>query len=399
MRLVLLGAPGSGKSTQAKLLAEQLNIPQISTDDLLYAAVEVQTPLGRQAKTILNAGQLLPNELVLGMIRERLSNPDAVNGFILDGFPRNIEQTNELDKLLNSLTTPIQKTILIDFNSSLCVQRLSQRLICEDCGEIFNRFSHPPALDNQCNKCAGKLQQHTDDNETRINQRIQTYNAQILEVIEFYKKQDKLVVVDGNAEIKTMYAAMKLIFKSILLSSSIHKPASPKKKPVQSTINFTIEPEKKSTPRVARSTASITKSDINTRKTPETSTTSPEKTPFIQTDMPVDTEIKSAAEEIMPKSVNIKKKASQPKKNILKPGKKMILKKASIAKQRVTPNKSIKKKKKKNIPPEKPLPAQLKQLKIELSQVKAIDNDLIRKQFSERWEKDVKKLLKSLQIK
>ncbi|HEY9052452.1 MAG TPA: nucleoside monophosphate kinase, partial [Gammaproteobacteria bacterium] len=134
MRIVLLGAPGSGKGTQAKLLIEKYNVPQISTGDLLRAAVAAQTPLGRQAKAIMDAGQLVPNDIVLGMIRERLQNPDARNGFILDGFPRNIEQAEALDELLDGMGKPIESALLIDVDFESLMQRLTGRLTCESCG-------------------------------------------------------------------------------------------------------------------------------------------------------------------------------------------------------------------------------------------------------------------------
>ena len=130
MRIVLLGAPGSGKGTQAVKLAKHFNIPQISTGDLLRIAVKAQTPLGRQAKATMDAGQLVPNEIVLGMIRERLSRPDAINGFILDGFPRNLEQADQLDKLLSEIKQPIEQVTLIQVDFDSLMERLSGRLSC-----------------------------------------------------------------------------------------------------------------------------------------------------------------------------------------------------------------------------------------------------------------------------
>jgi len=214
MRLVLLGAPGSGKGTQAKLLVEKLNIPQISTGDLLRAAVEAQTPLGRQAKTIMDAGQLVPNDLVLGMIRERLSSPDALNGFILDGFPRNVEQAEALDELLSGIAMPIQKAILIDVDFDILMQRLTGRLTCEECGEVFNIFTNPPALDEECDKCGGKLHHRSDDNEETIGKRLRVYETQTQPVVEFYKTQNKLSVVEGKGDIKDIYSAIQIALKS-----------------------------------------------------------------------------------------------------------------------------------------------------------------------------------------
>ena len=134
MRIVLLGAPGSGKGTQAKMLTEKYAVPQISTGDLLRAAVVAQTPLGRQAKAVMDAGQLVPDDIVLGMIRERLNNPDARNGFILDGFPRNVTQAAALDRLLADMNQPLETSLLIDVEFEDLMERLTGRLTCESCG-------------------------------------------------------------------------------------------------------------------------------------------------------------------------------------------------------------------------------------------------------------------------
>jgi len=214
MRLVLLGAPGSGKGTQAKLLIEKLNIPQISTGDLLRAAVEAQTPLGRQAKTIMDAGQLVPNDLVLGLIRERLNSPDSRNGFILDGFPRNVEQAEELDKLLEGLSMPIQKSILIDVDFDILMQRLTGRLTCEDCGAVFNIFSNPPTMDEECDKCGGKLHHRSDDNEETIGKRLRVYEMHTQPVADYYRQQGKLSVVDGKGEIQDIFNEIQAALKT-----------------------------------------------------------------------------------------------------------------------------------------------------------------------------------------
>ncbi len=214
MRIVLLGAPGSGKGTQAKLLIEKLNIPQISTGDLLRAAVDAQTPLGRQAKTIMDAGQLVPNDLVLGLIRERLSSPDTKNGFILDGFPRNIEQAEELDKLLSSVSMPIQKSVLIDVDFDILMQRLTGRLTCEDCGAVFNIFTNPPTLEEECDMCGGKLHHRSDDNEETIGKRLRVYETQTKPVADYYEQQGKLSVVEGKGEIEDIFAAVQTALKT-----------------------------------------------------------------------------------------------------------------------------------------------------------------------------------------
>ncbi len=225
MRIVLLGAPGSGKGTQAKLLIDKYNVPQISTGDLLRAAVAAQTPLGRQAKAIMDAGQLVPNDIVLGMIRERLQNPDARNGFILDGFPRNIEQAEALDELLAGMGKPIEAALLIDVDFESLMQRLTGRLTCESCGAVYNRFTNPPVIDGECDKCGGKLHHRSDDNEDTIGKRLRVYESQTQPLINFYSQQNKLSSVTGKGDINDIFS--KIV--SVLKSASMKKPAAPAK--------------------------------------------------------------------------------------------------------------------------------------------------------------------------
>lgn len=238
MKLVLLGAPGSGKGTQAKLLVDKLNIPQISTGDLLRAAVEAQTPLGRQAKAIMDAGQLVPNDLVLGLIRERLNNPDSRNGFILDGFPRNLEQAEELDRLLDSLSMPIQKSILIDVDFDILMQRLTGRLTCEDCGAVYNTFTNPPTMEDECDQCGGNLHHRSDDNEETIGKRLRVYETQTQPVAEYYRKQGKLSVIEGKGEISDIFNAMLDALKNVPPARAIQPAKAPKAPvPVSSAVS------------------------------------------------------------------------------------------------------------------------------------------------------------------
>jgi adenylate kinase len=228
MKLVLLGAPGSGKGTQAKLLVDKLNIPQISTGDLLRAAVEAQTPLGRQAKAIMDAGQLVPNDLVLGLIRERLNSPDCRNGFILDGFPRNLEQAEELDRLLDSLSMPIQESILIDVDFDILMQRLTGRLTCEDCGAVYNIFTNPPTMEDECDKCGGNLHHRSDDNEETIGKRLRVYETQTQPVADYYRTQGKLSVIEGKGDIKDIFNDMLDALKSVPPARAIQPAKAPK---------------------------------------------------------------------------------------------------------------------------------------------------------------------------
>lgn len=216
MRIVLLGAPGSGKGTQAKLLAEQYKIPQISTGDLLRAAVAAASPLGRQAKAAMDAGQLVSDDIVLGMIEERLAAPDAKKGFVLDGFPRNIQQAEALDAMLGKLGQPLQVAILIDVDFDILMQRLTGRRTCESCGQTFNIYTSPSKLDDKCDKCGGNLRHRADDNEETIGSRLRVYDAQTAPLVAYYRKQNKLRSVQGVGEIPDIYQALRKIVDELM---------------------------------------------------------------------------------------------------------------------------------------------------------------------------------------
>ncbi len=215
MRIILLGAPGSGKGTQAKLLVEKYAIPQISTGDLLRAAVAAGTDLGKQAKVIMEQGQLVPDELVLGMIKERLAEDDAKNGFILDGFPRNLAQAEALDKLLVELSASLEGAILFDVDFDLLVQRITGRRSCGSCGQVFNVYFSPPAKDGVCDKCGGELTHRADDNEETIRSRLDVYRGQTEPLVEYYKQQGKLREVNAVGEIDEIFSNLTKIVDSL----------------------------------------------------------------------------------------------------------------------------------------------------------------------------------------
>ena len=208
MRIVLLGAPGSGKGTQAKLLVEKYNVPQISTGDLLRTAVAANTPLGQRAKAAMEAGQLVSDDIVLGIIEERLSQADAKRGFILDGFPRNIPQAEELDAILAKLGMPIESALLIDVDLDILLQRLTGRRTCESCGQMYNIFTTPSRLEDRCDKCGGNLRHRADDNEETIGSRLRVYEAQTAPLIEYFRRQGILHTVNGIGEIDEIFAAI-----------------------------------------------------------------------------------------------------------------------------------------------------------------------------------------------
>ncbi len=215
MRIVLLGAPGSGKGTQGKLLSSKHHIPQISTGDLLRAAVSAGTALGRQAKAAMDAGQLVSDEIVLGIIGERLGERDAAKGFILDGFPRNIAQAEALDTMLVERGTPLQAAVLINVEVEVLIERLTGRRTCESCGQMYNVYTSPPRLDDRCDKCGGNLRHRADDNEETISNRLRVYDQQTSPLISYYRTQDKLKTVNGEGDIAGIFAEIEKLLRKL----------------------------------------------------------------------------------------------------------------------------------------------------------------------------------------
>jgi len=207
MRIVLLGAPGSGKGTQSKLLIEKYKIPQISTGDLLRAAVSAGTELGRKAKAAMDAGQLVSDEVVLGMIQERLNKADARSGFILDGFPRNIPQAQALDAMLARMSQPLQLALLVDVDTEVLMKRLTGRRTCSNaaCGAIYNIYFTPPKSPGKCDKCGSSLSHRSDDNESTVRNRLQVYEQQTAPLVSYYKAQGKLRTVRGVGSVTEIF--------------------------------------------------------------------------------------------------------------------------------------------------------------------------------------------------
>ena len=208
MRIVLLGAPGSGKGTQAQKLQAKYEVPQVSSGDLLREAVARGTELGLKAKAVMDAGQLVSDDIVLGLIRDRLSRPDAVNGFILDGFPRNIEQANRLTEMLDALGQPIEAVLLLDVQRDTLVKRLAGRRICPKCGTVYNVNTMAPGATG-CAKDGAELQQRPDDNEEVIAKRLEVYENQTRPLVEHYSKQGLLRVIAGEGELDEVFERME----------------------------------------------------------------------------------------------------------------------------------------------------------------------------------------------
>lgn len=205
MRIVLLGAPGSGKGTQAKKLMADKNIPQVSTGDMLREAVTAGTRFGLKAKAIMDAGDLVPDDVVLGIISERLAKPDAREGFILDGFPRTKQQALDLEELLDQLGTPLNTAVLMDVDFEILTKRLTGRRTCSLTGKLLNIYSSSQEELDECTNAGGELIQREDDNEETIANRLEVYRENTEPLIDFYKNRGKLTMVDAEGAIDEVY--------------------------------------------------------------------------------------------------------------------------------------------------------------------------------------------------
>ncbi len=205
MILILLGAPGTGKGTQGKLLATRYGIPNISTGDILRAAIQNETQLGREAKEFIDRGELVPDEIMVGIIRERLKESDCENGFILDGFPRTISQAESLEKVFEENHLELDYVIGFDLPEDVIVKRLSSRRVCKNCGKDYNLVTNPPKKDSVCDVCGGKVIQRSDDNEATIRNRLRVYAEQTKPLIDFYKERGKLYVFDADGTIESIH--------------------------------------------------------------------------------------------------------------------------------------------------------------------------------------------------
>ena len=205
MRIVLLGAPGSGKGTQAKKLMADKHIPQISTGDMLREAIQAGTRLGRRAMSTMESGDLVPDDVVLGIISERLDRPDAADGFILDGFPRTTQQALDLENLLEQLGTPLDTAVLLDVDFDILMKRLTGRRTCSLTGKLLNIYFSPQEELDECTSAGGKLIQREDDNEETIANRLEVYRANTEPLIDYYSKRDKLTTVNAEGSIDEIY--------------------------------------------------------------------------------------------------------------------------------------------------------------------------------------------------
>ncbi len=208
MRIVLLGAPGSGKGTQAKKLMADGNIPQISTGDMLREAVAQGSRFGQKAKAIMDAGNLVSDDIMLGIISERLGRPDAADGFILDGFPRTEKQAHDLEELLDQLGTPLNAAVLMDVDFDILMKRLTGRRTCSLTGKLLNVYFSPQEALDECTNAGGELIQREDDNEETIRNRLEVYRTQTEPLVNFYSDRNQLKTVDADGSIDAVYARL-----------------------------------------------------------------------------------------------------------------------------------------------------------------------------------------------
>ena len=205
MNIILLGPPGAGKGTQAKMLVEKYHIPQISTGDILRAAVKEGTQLGKEAKSYMDKGELVPDSVVIGIVEERIQEPDCKDGYMLDGFPRTVPQSKALDEMLQKLASQIDHVASIEVAQEELIKRLTGRRTCRECGAGYHVMFDPPKKEGVCDKCGGELYQRDDDNEQTVRSRLQVYDSQTKPLIEYYQAQGKLRPIDGVGDIKEIF--------------------------------------------------------------------------------------------------------------------------------------------------------------------------------------------------
>jgi len=206
MKLLIMGPPGAGKGTQAEALVKELRITHISTGDMFRAAIKEGTEMGKKAKEYMDKGELVPDEVVVGMVKDRLSQPDCAGGFLLDGFPRTVPQAEALDETLQSMGIALDGVINIAVPRERLMERLTGRRICRSCGASYHVIFNPPREAGKCNTCGGELYQRSDDNEVAVANRLDVYEAQTQPLIEYYAGQGLLKNINGDQEIKKVLA-------------------------------------------------------------------------------------------------------------------------------------------------------------------------------------------------
>lgn len=206
MNIILMGPPGAGKGTQAEMLVKHFNIPHISTGDIFRAAIKQGTELGLKAKAFMDAGQLVPDEVTIGIVRERLQANDCAQGFLLDGFPRTVFQADALAEIMVDLDRKIDAVINIEVPNEILFARMTGRRICRQCAATYHVDFNPPVTANECDRCQGELYQRSDDSEATVSNRLQVYGQQTEPLVKYYLQQGSLKTINGNQELTRVFA-------------------------------------------------------------------------------------------------------------------------------------------------------------------------------------------------
>lgn len=215
MNLVLMGLPGAGKGTQAEKIVEKYNIPHISTGDMFRAAIKDGTELGLQAKSFMDKGALVPDEVTIGIVKDRLSKDDCKKGFLLDGFPRTVAQAAALDEMLSELNRPIDYVINVDVDKDILMERLTGRRICKECGATYHLVFNPPAQEGVCTRCGGELYQRADDNAETVQNRLEVNLAQTKPLLSFYEDKGTLRNINGQQDINVVFEDIEKLLGSL----------------------------------------------------------------------------------------------------------------------------------------------------------------------------------------
>jgi len=215
MNLVLMGLPGAGKGTQAEKIVEHYDIPHISTGDMFRAAIKEGTQLGLKAKSFMDQGNLVPDEVTIGIVRERLNKQDCENGFLLDGFPRTVAQAEALETITKELNKQIDYVINIDVDRSILMERLTGRRICKDCGATYHLVFNPPAKEGVCDKCGGELYQRADDNAETVSTRLSVNVKQSQPLLDFYQEKGYLRNINGNQDINIVFEDVRQLLAGV----------------------------------------------------------------------------------------------------------------------------------------------------------------------------------------
>ena len=209
MKIVFMGPPGAGKGTQAEKIIENYQIPHISTGDMFRKAIKDQTELGMEAKRYMDQGALVPDHVTIGIVKDRLSESDCKSGFLLDGFPRTVDQAKALDEILTSLDSKIDYVINIDVDLDILKERLTGRRFCRSCGATYHMIFNPPAVAGTCDKCGGELYQRKDDNEETVGNRLDVYVSQTKPLLDYYSLAGNLVNINGQQSIDLVFAEIQ----------------------------------------------------------------------------------------------------------------------------------------------------------------------------------------------